>query len=87
MDPDYERMIDRGVELERNLCSANNMRPLSDLRPELKATPEVQELARIEADFSGRMNGAIKHQPVDRAQGLRMMLDTYRLGGSCGNGG
>jgi TonB family protein len=87
VDRDYEQMIDRGVELEKQLCSANGTRPLSDLRPELKATPAVQELARIEADFNSRMNGSIKHQPMDRALGLRMMLDFYRLGGSCGHGG
>jgi TonB family protein len=86
MDSDYEQMIDRGVELEANLCSANGMRVLSDLRPELKSTPAVQELSRIEVDFHNRMDTMIKHQPVDRAKGLRMMLDFYRLEGSCGHG-
>jgi TonB family protein len=86
LDSDYERLIDRGVELEAQLCSANSMTDLSNLRPELKNTPAVQELSRIEVDFHNRMDTMIKHQPVDRAKGLRMMLDFYRLEGSCGHG-
>src|ERR1700693_5607790 len=64
LDSDYERLIDRGVELEAQLCSANSMTDLSNLRPELKNTPAVQELSRIEVDFHNRMDTMIKHQPV-----------------------
>ncbi len=86
MDRDYEQMIDHGVELEKKLCIANGMGTLNNLRPELKATPEVQELSRIEVDFHDRMDALIKQQPVNRAKGLRMMLDFYRLTGTCGHG-
>jgi hypothetical protein len=86
MDPDYEQMIDRGVELERKLCIANNIGTLNNLRPELKGTVDVQELSRIELDFHNRMDALIKHQPVDRGQGQRMILDFYRLTGTCGHG-
>jgi TonB family protein len=86
LDSDYEQMIDRGVELERKLCIANNMGTLNNLRPELKATPDVQELSRIEVDFHDRMDELIKHPPVDRGKGQRMILDFYRLTGTCGHG-
>jgi hypothetical protein len=32
------------------------------------------------------MDALIKQQRVDRAKGLRMMLDFYRLTGTCGHG-
>jgi TonB family protein len=86
MDSDYEQMIDRGVELEKRLCSANGMGTLNNLRAELKATPDVQELSRIAINFHNRMDAMLKHQPVDRAQGQRMLLDFYRLTGTCGHG-
>jgi TonB family protein len=86
MDSDYEQMVDRGVELEKKLCIANNMGTLNNLRPELKATPEVQELARMEVDFHDRMDALIKHLPVDRGKGQRMILDFYRLAATCGHG-
>jgi TonB family protein len=86
MDPDYEQMIDRGVALEKKLCIANAMGTLNNLRPELKATPEVEELSRIEVDFHNRMDAMLKQQPVDRAKGQRMLLDFYRLTGTCGHG-
>ncbi len=86
MDPDYEHMIDRGVELEKKLCIANGMGTLNNLRPELKATPDVRELSRIEIDFHNRMDAMLKQQPVDRAKGQRMLLDFYRLTGTCGHG-
>jgi TonB family protein len=86
MDPDYEQMIDRGVELEKRLCIANGMGTLNNLRPELKATADVQELLRIEVDFHNRMDAMLKQQPVDRAKGQRTLLDFYRLTGTCGHG-
>jgi TonB family protein len=86
MDPDYEQMIDRGVELKKKLCIANGMGTLNNLRPELKQTPGVHELSRIEIDFHNRMDAILKQQPVDRVQGQRVLLDFYRLTGSCGHG-
>jgi TonB family protein len=86
MDSDYEQMVDRGVALEKKLCIANSMGTLNNLRPELKATADVQELSRIEVDFHNRMDALIKQQPVNRAKGLRMLLDFYRLSGTCGHG-
>jgi TonB family protein len=86
MDASYEQMIDRGVELEKKLCIANGMGALNNLRPELKGTPDLEELSRIEVDFHDRMDALIKQQPVNRAKGLRMLLDFYRLAATCGHG-
>jgi len=62
------------------------MGTLNNLRPELKQTPGVHELSRIEIDFHNRMDAILKQQPVDRDQGQRVLLDFYRLTGSCGHG-
>ncbi len=86
MDSDYERLIDRGVELEKILCTAGHG-SISTVRsndPALAANQE--ELGRITVDLNKRMTDALHQQPVDRAKGMRMMLDFYRIAGTCGHG-
>jgi TonB family protein len=86
MGPDYEQMIDRATQLERSLCTANGMKALYNRGPGQPLTRDEQELAGIEADFHNRMQAQIKQQTLDRTKGLRMLLDYWRLAGTCGHG-
>lgn len=85
MAPDYEDLIDRGTALEKKLCTANNMKPLYDLTPDLKLSADYEELARITTEFHKRMEAAMKNQPASRSSGLRLLIDSLRLSGSCGH--
>ena len=86
MDPDYERLIDRGTALEKKLCTANNLKPLYNLRPDLKLTPDYEELARVTTEFHKRLEAEMKNLPANRSSGLRLLMDSLRLSGSCGHG-
>lgn len=86
MDADYEHLIDRGTLLEQKLCVANDMKPLYSPRADLKLTSEYQELARVWADFHKRMEAEMNTLSANRSRGLRLLLDSLRLSGSCGHG-
>jgi len=81
---DYERLVDRGVELERTLCYTPGYvpkAPSSD--PQIAAMQE--ELSHITADFGQRMIEFQQNPRTARSPGLRLMLDVYRLSGKCGH--
>lgn len=86
MDPDYEQSIDRGTALEKKLCTANNLKPLYNLRPDLKLTADYEELARVTTEFHKRMEAEMRNLPASRSSGLRLLIDSLRLSGSCGHG-
>jgi TonB family protein len=81
---DYEKLVDRGVELERTLCYMPGYvpkAPSSD--PQIAAMQE--ELSHITADFGQRMIEFQQNPRTARSPGLRLMLDIYRLSGKCGH--
>jgi TonB family protein len=82
---DYERLVDRGVELERTLCYTSGYLPGAGSSDPKIATME-QELGQISADFSKRMMEFQQNPHTSRTPGLRLMLDMYRLGSKCGHG-
>ena len=86
MDSDYERLIDRGVELQRILCTVGHggISVVRSSDPTIAANQE--ELGRITADFNKRMTDVTHQQPLERAMGMRMMVDFYRIAGTCGHG-
>jgi hypothetical protein len=86
MDSAYEELVDRGVELQRILCTAGKGQ-ISGVRssdPTMAANQE--EMGRISAEFIKRMNEVTHQEQVDRAKAWRTMLDFYRLAGTCGHG-
>jgi TonB family protein len=87
MESDYEQMVDRGTELERKMCRISSFRPLYGNYLGVKFDPQdEQELGRILAEFHRRMDHDIKSGSRDRGSGVRLLLDFYRLDGSCGHG-
>lgn len=86
MESAYEELVDRGVELQRILCT-DGKGQISGVRssdPTLAA--DQDELGRISAEFIKRMAEVAHQEPVDRAKVLRTMLDFGRIAGTCGHG-
>ena len=81
---DYERLVDRGVELERTLCYTPGYVPKAGSSDPKTETME-QELNQILAEFSKRMIEFQQNPHTARTPGLRLMLDMYRLSGKCGH--
>ena len=84
-DDEYERQVDRAVELERTLCYTPGYLPRAHSSDPKIATME-QELNQISADFGKRMIEFQQNPRTARTPGLRLMLDMYRLSGTCGHG-
>jgi TonB family protein len=82
---DYEKLVDRGIEVERILCNTGGYLPGSRSSDPKIATME-QELSQILADFSKRMMEFQQNPHSARTPGLRLMLDMYRLSSKCGHG-
>ena len=81
---DYERLVDRGIELERTLCYTPGYVPkVPSSDPKIAAMEE--ELSHITADFSQRLIEFQQNPRTARSPGLRLMLDMYRLSGKCGH--
>ena len=85
VDDEYERQVDRAVELERTLCYTPGYVPKAHSSDPKIATME-QELNQISADFGKRMIQFQQNPRTARTPGLRLMLDTYRLSRNCGHG-
>ena len=84
-DDDYEKLVDRGVELERTLCYTPGYVPKArSSDPKIAAMED--ELSHISADFGKRMIEFQQNPHSARTPGLRLMLDMYRLSGTCGHG-
>ncbi len=84
-DDEYERQVDRGVELERTLCYTPGYVPKAHSSdPKIAAMEE--ELSHIAADFGKRMIEFQQNPHTARTPGLRLMLDMYRLSSNCGHG-
>ena len=84
-DADYERLVDRGIELQRTLCYTPGYVPRAGSSdPKIAAMEE--ELGRISAEFSKRMTEFQQNPHTARTPGLRLMIDMYRLSGNCGHG-
>ena len=83
-DDEYERQVDRGVELERTLCYTPGYVPKAHSSDPKIATME-DELNQISADFGKRMIDFQQNPHTARTPGLRLMLDMYRLSGKCGH--
>jgi hypothetical protein len=85
VDDEYERQVDRGVELERTLCYTPGYVPKArSSDPKIAAMEE--ELKQISADFGKRMMEFQQNPHTARTPGLRLMLDMYRLSSNCGHG-
>ncbi len=84
-DGDYERLVDRGVELERTLCYTPGYIPKAGSGDSKIASME-QELRQISADFGKRMIEFQQNPHTARTPGLRLTLDVYRLSSKCGHG-
>jgi hypothetical protein len=86
MGSEYEMLVDRGVELEKELCNAGG----GELPPTLSQPAgwgtKSQEQGRSRADFDKRMKEqwALKSQEPGKAR--RVYIDMFRLAGSCGHG-
>ena len=84
-DDEYERQVDRGVELERTLCYSPGYVPKAQ-SGDPKIAAMQQELSQVSADFAKRMIEFQQNPHTAKTPGLRLMLDMYRLSGACGHG-
>ncbi len=84
-DDEYERQVDRGVELERTLCYTPGYVPGKGGSSDPKIATMEQELGQISADFGKRMIDFQQNPHTARTPGLRLMLDMYRLASKCGH--
>ena len=86
MGSDYERLVNRGVELEKEICAygEGSMPQSTPNDPRLAA--EFQELARVSEEFNQRVKEIAKQASGDKARGTRMFIDSRRMAGTCGQG-
>lgn len=85
VDDDYERLVDRGIEMKRTLCYTPGYLPgAGSSDPKIAAVQ--QELGQISAQFGERMTEFQKNPRTARTPGLRLLLDMYRLSSKCGHG-
>jgi TonB family protein len=87
MGGDYEAMVERGLELDRELCAAGGGRMPQMLLPQ---SPDIQakaqELAKISTEFMARMKEFLAARAQEPGKARRSHLDMYRLMGTCGQG-
>ncbi|MGH9687205.1 MAG: energy transducer TonB [Candidatus Acidiferrales bacterium] len=86
MGSDYERLVDRGVELNRILCNAGHGQISAVRYADAALAADQDELGRVSAEFQQLMNGSIRNPNRSRAAAGRMMIDFYRIAGTCGHG-
>lgn len=87
-DDAYERLVDRGIEIQRTLCYMPGYLPgvgSSSSDPKIAAMEE--EWRQISAEFSELLLEFPKNPQTRRAPGLRLILDMHRLSSKCGHGG
>ena len=87
MGADYEAMVERGLELNRELCAAAGGRMpqmLLPQPPDIKA--KAEELGKINTEFMARMKEFVNARAEDAGKAQRSYLDMYRLMGTCGHG-
>ena len=87
MGGEYEAMVERGLELDRELCAAGGGRMPQMLLPQ---PPDIQakaqELAKINTEFMARMKEFLAARAQEPGKAQRSYLDMYRLMGTCGRG-
>jgi len=87
MGGEYEAMVERGLELDRELCAAGGGRMPQMLLPQ---PPDIQakaqELAKINTEFLARMKEFLAARAQEPGKAQRSYLDMYRLMGTCGHG-
>ena len=86
MGPDYEMLIDRGVELEKVLCNAGGGKLPQTLPQPAGLLAKSQQLGRIKADFDKRMKDQLALKSQEPGKARRVYIDMFRLAGSCRHG-
>ncbi|HKV61299.1 MAG TPA: energy transducer TonB [Candidatus Acidoferrum sp.] len=86
MGPEYERLVNRGVELEKEMCAYGQGSMPQSTPDDARLAADFQELARISEEFSQRIKEIAKQMPSDRARSARMFIDARRMAGTCGQG-
>lgn len=86
VDDEYERQVDRAVELERTLCYTPGYVPGRVGSSDPKIAAMEKELGQISADFGKRMIEFQQNPRTARTPGLRLLLDMHRLASKCGHG-
>jgi TonB family protein len=86
-DDAYERMVDRGIEIQRTLCYTPGYVPgIGSSSSDPKIVAMEEEWRHISAEFSALVLEFPKNPQTRRAPGLRLILDMSRLSSKCGHG-
>jgi hypothetical protein len=87
MGSEYESLVDRGVELQKELCTAGNGR-VPNSRPQgFRLAASWDEMMHIVQELSRRMKQVENSEAADDKRRVqRIMIDSYRLAGTCGHG-
>ena len=86
MGAEYERLVDRGVELEKEMCAYGQGSMPQSAPDDARVAADFQELAHISEEFNQRIKEIAKQTPSDRARGTRLFIDSRRMAGTCGQG-
>lgn len=85
---EYERLVDRGIEIERTLCYTPGYLPGGhSTDPRIKGLQEEFAQISAELELGKRMMEFQQNPHTATTPGLRLMLDMYRLDARCGHSG
>jgi hypothetical protein len=85
IDYDYEALVNRGVELQRTLCSFSLGR-IGNSYNDPQVRDAQHDMYTVYAQFSKRLMDFRQHPEPDTPYGQRLQLDHMRLGGVCYDG-
>jgi hypothetical protein len=84
MGSDYERLVARGVELEKEMCAYGQGSMPQSTPDDAKLAADFQELGRISEEFDQRIKEIAKQMPNDKTRATRMFIDSRRMARTCG---
>jgi hypothetical protein len=82
---DYESLVNRGLELQRTLCSFSLER-IGNSYNDPQVRDAQHDMLTVYKEFSKRLRDFRQHPEPDTPYGQRLQLDHVRLGGVCYDG-
>lgn len=86
MGSSYQALVDRGVELEKELCHAGGGQIPQSLPQPPDVIAKARELSGIKTEFEKRRQEQMPSGSHEPEKAKRVYMDMFRLLGSCGHG-